>query len=52
MTTKFSLTEILANDKTLEYAVISHRWGPPGDKALYDYTIKGADKEKRGYRKG
>src|SRR5271155_352128 len=49
---ELSLTEDLAdNDIPKKYAILSHRWGAPGEEVTFADLMNGAGKSKAGYEK-
>ena len=48
---ELSLTEVFADDDIPKYAILSHRWGLPGDEVMFEDMVKGTGKDKNGYRK-
>src|ERR1700761_1568458 len=47
----FRLTEDLAENEKLQYAILSHTWGEDVDEVKFEDLIQGIGSEKKGYRK-
>jgi hypothetical protein len=47
----FRLTEDLAENEKLQYAILSHTWGEDGDEVTFDDLTKGNGENKMGYAK-
>jgi heterokaryon incompatibility protein (HET) len=48
---KFSLTEELGDKHLPKYAILSHRWGPPGDEVTFEDFKEECAERKAGYNK-
>jgi hypothetical protein len=48
---ELSLTKDLYDEDIPRYAILSHRWGRPGDEVTFDDMVKGIGKDKNGYIK-
>jgi hypothetical protein len=48
---KFSLTEDISDEKLPRYAILSHRWGPPGHEVTFEDFLGNHAENKAGYNK-